>query len=233
MKFEVIKSILLGVAVAVIVGLIWHSGNVSSQNESYKSRIEAEASALTIIKNKWDEEIASRKAAELDKKTFQELYSKDLAYIKSHLGINKNDVQGIITAAFKGHYEGSVGNVKVDTIVDTVYHTTSTSYMGHDSTKWIDITAALAPEYFKYQVTTFDSVLFVPHLVPNGLLRPKRLFVSAKNFNPNSRITGLGYTEVHDYKVKHIVISAGMSAGYTDHLIITPAIHIGYKIAEF
>lgn len=233
MTFENIKTVLLGLAGIVIVGLILHSGSVMSLNESYKSKIEADALGLKYVKNKWDEEIATRKVAELDKQTFKDLYDKDLTYIKSHLGISKNDVQGIITAAFKGHYEDSSRNVQPVVVHDTIHNTTSTGYIGHDSTKWLNITATITPGLFKYRVNTFDSVLFVPHMVSNGFLKPKRLFVSGQNFNPNSRISGLNWTEVHDYKVKHFVLSAGISAGYTDHLIILPAIHLGYKLLEF
>lgn len=196
-----------------------------------KSKMATDSSKLIYTTNKWGEEIAKRQSAELDGKTFKDLYDKDLSYIKSHLGVNKNDVQGIIKAAFQAHYEGGSDSIRVDTITNTVSHTTETAYISSDSNKWISIYVNISPLRFKYRVITFDSIIFVPHLVSTGFLRPKQLFVSGENLNPNSRITGLSYVRVNNYHPKHFVVSAGIGTTYP----FTPLVYIGvgYKLFEF
>jgi uncharacterized protein DUF6549 len=219
--------------VAVAVSVHTCTGH-KQHSESQQSVIDNANSKVEYFRNKVDQEVANRQAAEVDKQTLAESFKAELATIKSTLGVSKQDVQSIIKAEFQARYENTVGGVQVIHVKDTIHHQDSTVYFGQDHTKWLSIEAYTSPRYFHYRVTTFDSVLLTSHLKSQGFLKHKKLYVSGVNFNPNSHITGLNDIEVTDYKHKKFAVTAGAALSmYQGRFVVVPAITLGYKLFEF
>jgi hypothetical protein len=228
------KEILGGLMLIAIIVLLAMMRKMSAHNDSYASAIAAAQSETEHFRNKAGEEIARRKAAEVDSKTLMEFYNEELSTIKKKMDIDQKNIRSFISAELQSKFKGTG---RVDTVYSIVVggdtiNSKEPVLAVSDSTEWINIKGFVsASKGFVYEIDTYDSIMFVGNLRKEKWYKSKQLFVDGHNANPNSHISGLKSVQVKDFKDKRFGVGPSVQIGLDGKVMV--GVSVQYSLIKF
>ena len=190
----------------------------------------SDAERIAYYKNKYNEEVATRRAVEADLNLLKKTHGQQLDSVADRFNIRIRNLQTALNAAIVSGGHQVVEVVTTDTVIQEVKVPVN-SFKYKD--KWISISGKIYNNNATIDWEYYDEIQFILHYKRQNMFKRKELYVSAVSTNPHARIVGLESMRVTNTKTR---FGIGLMAGYgVSDTGLSPFIGAGvyYSIINF